>query len=203
MGGAVSATKEQLKDEQKMDLFDEFVDTAQKEKPNFRPPATTNEEKLQFFNDHAPTFETFAEAIGFSDSLLKSMDENYKRRSQKFIEENTQVKKVSASQMFREKNGKLEKVVMEGTGRKAGAPGWRYKPGDAMKRIDGTTIFTVRKCLGRGAFGEVHVAYDEFDKRERAMKVRMSVRKVRFSVRVSEGEGGGCRVRVLGLRFYG
>ena len=71
MGGAVSATKEQLKDEQKMDLFDEFVDTAQKEKPDFRPPATTNEEKLQYFNDHASSFDTFAKTVGFSDSLLK------------------------------------------------------------------------------------------------------------------------------------
>jgi hypothetical protein len=173
MGGAVSATKEQLKDEQKIELFDEFVDTGQKEKPDFRPPATTNEEKLQFFNDHASTFETFAGKIGFSDSLLKSMDENYRRRSQKFVEENTQAKKVSASQLYREKNGKLEKVVMEGTGgRQVGSREWRYKPGDVIKYSDGTTGFTIRKSLGCGAFGEVHVAYDETNGAEYAMKVR-------------------------------
>jgi hypothetical protein len=133
MGGAVSATKDKLKDEQKIDLFDELVDTARKVKSDFRPPANTNEEKLQYFNDLAPTFETFAKSVGFSDSLMKSMDENYKRRSQKLMDENTQVKKVSAFQMFREKNGKLEKVVMEGMGRKAGAREWRYKPGDERR----------------------------------------------------------------------
>jgi hypothetical protein len=183
MGGAVSATKEQLKDEQKMDLFDEFVDIAQKEKPDFRPPATTNEEKLQYFNDHAPTFDTFAKTVGFSDSLMKSMDENYKRRSQKFVDENAQVKKVSASQMYREKNGKLEKMVMEGTGRKAGAREWRYKIGDTIKYQTGETAFTVRQSLGCGAFGEVHIVYSQVQKRERAMKVRMSEGGV--SVRLS------------------
>ena len=69
-------------------------------------------------------------------------------RSKKFIDENTQVQKVSASQMFREKNGKLEKVVIEGTGMKAGAREWRCKPGDTLKNSVGETGFTVRQSLG-------------------------------------------------------
>jgi hypothetical protein len=50
----------------------------------------------------------------------------------------------------------------------------------------------------------MHVAYCEIHKRERAMKVKkrvgMRVRRsrVRVSVRASEVEGGGCRVRVVG-----
>jgi len=171
MGGAVSATKDQLQDTQKIDLFDEFVGSAQQEKADFNPPAQTNEEKLQFFNDLAPQFETFAKSVGFTDALMKNMNDQYKRMSGEFISENQQMKKVSASQMYREKNGKMEKVVMAGTGRKDGsAPQWRYQPGDPINYQTGKTAFTVRKSLGCGAFGEVHVVWSEVQQRERAMK---------------------------------
>jgi len=159
MGAAGSV--ESLTAEQKADLFDDFVNQAKTENSDLAVDASTNEDKVAKF-----TVE-FAKQNNVSDVLLKKMEEE----CQTLATQNQTTKKVSASQLYREKNGKMEKVVMEGTGRKAGQkPKWRYQPGDPIKYQTGKTAFTVRKSLGCGAFGEVHVVWSEVQQRERAMK---------------------------------
>ena len=47
---------------------------------------------------------------------------------------------------------------------------WKYTKGDLIKYQNGKTAFTVRKSLGCGAYGEVHLVYSEVQQKLRAMK---------------------------------
>jgi len=159
MGAAGSV--DNLTVDQKTDLFDDFLNQAKAENSDLEVSAVSNDDKVAKF-----TVE-FARQNSVSDVLLKKMEEECQS-----IATANQTQKVSASQLYREKNGKVERVVMEGIGREAGQERkWRYQPGDAIKFQSGRTAFTVRKSLGCGAFGEVHVVWQENQQRERAMKL--------------------------------
>ena len=47
---------------------------------------------------------------------------------------------------------------------------WKYTKGDTIQYQNGKTAFTVRKSLGCGAFGEVHLVWNEIQQKPRAMK---------------------------------
>ena len=47
---------------------------------------------------------------------------------------------------------------------------WKYFKGDCIQYQNGKTAFTVRKSLGCGAFGEVHLVWSEVQQKPRALK---------------------------------
>jgi serine/threonine protein kinase len=63
-------------------------------------------------------------------------------------------------------------IAPSGGAKKVGAdtPSWKYTKGDLIKYENGKAAFTVRKSLGCGAFGEVHLVFSEVQRKYRAMK---------------------------------
>jgi hypothetical protein len=91
MGAAASTNRHSIGDDQKLEFVQIFVVQAKKERPGWNKGDDTAEEKVQFFNELAPDFRSFAKASGFTDKLISDMEEQYA----KFDSEDAQTKKVS------------------------------------------------------------------------------------------------------------
>jgi serine/threonine protein kinase len=100
--------------------------------------------------------------LAYSVKFFQAVEEelNYEYRNRAVLLDN------GASRMVRNEGQTIKMVVLEGIGSERRAErqgeehffqGSRYKAGDELKMNSGKVLYTVKRLLGSGSFGEVHV----------------------------------------------
>jgi serine/threonine protein kinase len=100
--------------------------------------------------------------------MVKGMSSRYTRLSSEFLLLNKKAEQHGLSQVYQNTDGTSRLATLQSTGRETTAargaspqPIWKYTRGAVVTYIDGNRGFTVQQGLACGAFGEVHVVWDD------------------------------------------
>ena len=153
MGGAGSLPA--LTDAQKVEAYDDLVGEDQ-----FKELEAKLMQRLQKGTSDAGSADD-----DFSSAMLTTINEQLLRVTTRIVKADQLRLQTGASQSFRTRGGKTEKVVAQSiSNTRQSKPQWRYNPGDVIKNMWGQSAYIVQNSLGCGAFGEVHVVRNQGEK---------------------------------------